>query len=73
MIDIHKQIIYWSTGAAEDNVGLSPERRDFLGTMNLYNIAGRYPDEAFPKPSMERAKGYYEQAGRLVEWLRQML
>jgi HEPN domain-containing protein len=55
------------------NINLTSERRDFLGKMNLYNIAGRYPDEALPKPSMEKAKNEFDQAGRLIEWLKKML
>jgi len=127
MIDIQKQIAYWSNGAAEDcevahdliyddsrtmhglffvhlslekwfkaivckqtndippkihdllrladlgKMALTPEQIDFLGRMNLYNIGGRYPDEAFPKPSLDRAKDYFEQAGSLIAWLKKML
>jgi HEPN domain-containing protein len=127
MIDIQKQIAYWSNGAFEDwdvsrdlinrdgrilhrlffvhlsleklikalvckqtgdippkihdlirlaelgNVALSSEQRNFLGKMNLYNIEGRYPDMAFPKPSLERTKQYLEQAREMIEWLSKKL
>lgn len=36
-------------------------------------IAGRYPDEAFPKTPLDRAKEYFTKAERLVEWLKTML
>jgi HEPN domain-containing protein len=127
MIDIQKQIAYWSNSAAEDwdvardlinrdgrslqglffvhlsleklvkalvckqtndippkihdllrlieltKVALSPEQKDFFGKMNLYNIEGRYPDMAFPKPPLERAKLYLEQAREIIEWLSRKL
>ena len=51
------------------SIALLPEQGDFLEKMNLYNLEGRYPDVAFPVPSLERAKQYLEQAKEMTEWL----
>ncbi len=54
-------------------IALSSEQRDFLEKINLYNLEGRYPDTAFPVPSLERAQQYLGQAKEIVEWLIQLL
>jgi hypothetical protein len=52
---------------------LSPEQKDLLEKMNLYNLEGRYPDMKFPVPSKERAEEYLAQAKEMMEWLTKQL
>lgn len=50
-------------------VNLSGEQIDFCGRINLYNIEGRYPNVAFPSPSLEKTKENFDETKELLEWL----
>jgi hypothetical protein len=50
-------------------VNLSKEQNDFCGRINLYNIESRYPNLFIPSPTLQKAKGYFEQTKEILEWL----
>lgn len=48
---------------------LSSMQADFLSKMNLYQMEGRYADQAFQTPSLQKAKEHLKQAKEIIEWL----
>lgn len=50
-------------------VVLSPTQADFLSKMNLYQMQGRYADDAFQLPSLQKAREYIQQTKEMIGWL----
>ena len=52
---------------------LDEDRRKTLATMNLFSLAGRYPEGLPPVPSLPQARTLLKQAGEVFAWLTQKL
>ncbi len=50
-------------------VTISLAQADFLSKMNLYQIEGRYADQAFQIPSLQKTKEHLKYAKEIMEWL----